>query len=140
MSKIFSIISEKKEVMRLLEQISNILSLASPDFTKIENLISIRYLIRKRHITPFCKLIHSSSIGMRRCEESDRLLINSVLKKVSPAYHLCHAGLIDFCFPLVIKGKIIPLIGGQILFEPLSDSKEKEILNKVKDLNIKKVK
>lgn len=135
MVKELSISSEKKEIRKIFKQISDTLVLSPHDYSKVENFVSIRYLLRKISFTPYCKLIQSTPAGINRCKECDRLLIEAVIKKKTPAYHICHAGLIDFCFPVMQKDNVIPLIGGQVLFEPLTPEMEEEIIKKISPLN-----
>ncbi len=138
MPKELSIGTERKEIRKILKHISDNLFLSTHDYSRVDNFISIRYLLRKSSFTTYCKRIQSTSEGINRCKECDKKLIEAVMKKKEPAYHVCHAGLVDFCFPVKQKGNIIPMIGGQILFQPLNPETEQAIMRRIEDLGLKR--
>jgi len=61
-------------------------------------------------------------------------LIENVQKTGQACFHCCHAGLVDFAFPVSIKSGTIPIIGGQFLFEPCTEAQEAELIGRVRDL------
>jgi len=73
--------------------------------------------------TPYCRLIHSSPAGRRRCTECDISLGNKALLSQKIAWHICHGGLVDISSPIVVDGIYIgQVMCGQVLF----DKPEKE--------------
>ena len=99
-TKEFSVNVEKDEIRKLLHQIFNSFLLTKWGYIKPDSLISIRYFLRKERFTQYCRLIQSVPEGLKRCQESDRKLVNNVIRKKSPCFHYCHAGLVDFAFPV----------------------------------------
>lgn len=77
----------------------------------------------------FCsKLIRSTEIGSRRCRACDLHGIRTAVSTGKPAVYECHAGLIDFAAPIMLKGRNIGAIfGGQVLTEPPNPAKFQRI-------------
>lgn len=134
--KEFSVLKEKEEIKKVFQQIIKVLAIAKKDDPSLEDLISIRYLLRNKFFIKYCGIIRSSLEGLRRCvcPMSDITLIETVKRTNKPCYTYCHAGLVDFAFPLKTSSCTIVLMGGQFLFEPLTKKKEEDLLDKVKDL------
>lgn len=67
--------------------------------------------------TSFCNdFVHNTTIGDKRCAESHRKGGEEAARTGKPYIYTCHAGLIDFAAPILIKGKQIgTILGGQIL-------------------------
>ena len=137
-TKEFSVNVEKDEIRKLLHQIFNSFLLTKWGYIKPDSLISIRYFLRKERFTQYCRLIQSVPEGLKRCQESDRKLVNNVIRKKSPCFHYCHAGLVDFAFPVQFSSGLIPIIGGQLLFHPYSEKEKEELLDKIKDLPLER--
>ncbi len=137
-TKEFSVEVEKDEIRKLLHQIFNSFLFTKWGYIKPDSLISIRYFLRKERFTQYCRIIQSVPEGLRRCQESDRRLIENVIRKKSPCFHYCHAGLVDFAFPVQSSNGLIPIIGGQLLFHPYSKKEREELLDKIKDLPLER--
>ena len=136
MIKEFSFSKEKDEIKRLFQQIIKVLTFTPKDEENLESLISIRYLLRKRFFIQYCAFVRSTPEGLRRCvcPVSDITLIEHVKRTRKPCFTYCHAGLVDFAFPLSTSESSIVLAGGQFLFEPLSKKRLECLLDKVSDL------
>ena len=85
--------------------------------------------------TEFCmELNRKCEEGARRCNRCDLEGGSKANKTKKPAIYYCHAGLMDFAAPILIGDKQIgSLIGGQVLPEPFSEEKIREI---ARELNI----
>ncbi len=86
-------------------------------------------ITKPSHYRKFCSnFIHKSSLGDDRCAIChNEMGVNSV-KSGKPYVGNCHAGLIDFAAPIIIKGEHIgTVLGGQILDEAPSESKIKSV-------------
>ena len=56
--------------------------------------------------------------GRRRCENCDKMGMNLSFEKKKPIHYYCHAKLVDFAAPILLRGRIIGgIIGGQVLAE-----------------------
>lgn len=130
----FSFSSETRAIKEIVRQIAGSYTLSTQETIEPENLILIRPLLRKKTFTSFCSLIRSNPEGLKRCKASDRTLLAEVGNSGKACYHQCHAGLIDFAFPVRRGGKLIPVVGGQLFFTPLSSKTISEILKKTEDL------
>lgn len=134
--KRFSVSKEKEEINNLFQQIIKVHSFVQGNDDGSENLVSIRYLLRKQFFTRYCNLIRSTLEGLKKCvcPQSDKELVENVKKTNQPYFTYCHAGLVDLAFPLSTSNHSIVLIGGQFLFEPPSRREQQKLLDKVKDL------
>lgn len=67
--------------------------------------------------TSFCQdFTHSTTIGDNRCAESHKRGGEEAARTGKPYVYTCHAGLIDFAAPIMVKGtQIGTILGGQIL-------------------------
>lgn len=72
---------------------------------------------RPSYYRPFCQdFIHKSSIGDSRCATCHNDMGKQAVDLQKPYVGTCHAGLIDFAAPVIIKGEHIgTVLGGQIL-------------------------
>lgn len=72
---------------------------------------------RPSHYRPFCSnYIHASSVGDQRCAVCHNDFGRKAITQGQPYIGQCHAGLIDFAAPVMIKGEHIgTVLGGQIL-------------------------
>jgi len=77
----------------------------------------------------FClKFIRSTEIGSKRCRESDVQGMQSAIRTGKPAVYECHAGLIDFAAPIMLKGRTLGAIfGGQVLTKAPDEAKLRRI-------------
>lgn len=83
----------------------------------------------------FCKIIQSTSEGVRRCLESDSKAIKRASKKREPEIYICHAGLVNVAMSLKVGGKQIgSVFTGQLLSRHPSGKHFREIEESVKDL------
>lgn len=136
----FSIAKEKDEIKRLFQQIIKVLSYVPNKSSGIQNLISIRYLLRKQFFIEYCDYIRSCPDGLKRCvcPVSDMRLIQRVEESDKPCYTFCHAGLIDFAFPMARAKDPIVLAGGQLLFDSPTKEKKEWLYKRIKDLPLDK--
>lgn len=83
--------------------------------------------------TKFCmQYTRNSPIGNKRCMECDRIGGETSAKNGKPAIYECHAGLMDFAAPIMLNGKQIgSILGGQVLTEPLVESKYRKIAEEI---------
>ena len=83
--------------------------------------------------TKFCmEYTRNSPIGNKRCMECDRIGGETSAKNGKPAIYECHAGLMDFAAPIMLNGKQIgSILGGQVLTEPLVESKYRKIAEEI---------
>ena len=132
----FSVAKEKAEIKRLFQQIIKVLSYVRNESSGIQNLISIRYLLREQFYVEYCAYIRSCPEGLQRCvcPVSDVQLIERVEKADKPCYTFCHAGLVDFAFPMARAKYPIVLAGGQFLFDSPTKGKKELLYSKVNDL------
>ncbi len=73
-------------------------------------------LTRGSNFSPLCMKCRQSPEGKKRCEQCDKMGAISALDRKGPVYYYCHANLIDFAAPIMLKGRIIGIfIGGQVL-------------------------
>ncbi|MEA5085525.1 MAG: PocR ligand-binding domain-containing protein [Lachnospiraceae bacterium] len=72
---------------------------------------------RPSHYRDFCSnYIHSNSLGDSRCATCHNQMGEMAVRSGRPHIGECHAGLIDFAAPIIIKGEHIgTVLGGQIL-------------------------
>jgi signal transduction histidine kinase len=75
--------------------------------------------------TSFCTdFVHSTASGDNRCAESHRKGGEEATRTGRPFIYTCHAGLIDFAAPILIKDKQIgTILGGQVLTRKPEKSK-----------------
>lgn len=83
----------------------------------------------------FCSnYIHMSNIGDARCASCHNEMGIKAVRTGRPHIGKCHADLIDFACPIVVRGRHLgTVLGGQILDSP---PKEKEIRKVSKELNL----
>ncbi len=61
----------------------------------------------------FCRKLPE---GRKRCEQCDKMGAITALEQSGPVYYYCHANLIDFAAPILLKGRLVgSIIGGQVL-------------------------
>lgn len=87
----------------------------------------------------FCRdFIRKNMLGSSRCAECDRRGGEEAARTGRPCIYKCHAGLIDFALPIMIKDKLVgSILGGQVLLEK---PKECEYVKIAEELNIDKTK
>lgn len=59
-----------------------------------------------------CKLIRSSTEGLRRCRNSHHTRLQEVKRTGQPAVSACYCGLVCFALPLILDNDIIGVAGG----------------------------
>ena len=84
-------------------------------------------------MTGFCKLIHSSAEGERRCLESDCALAKKCTNSGKFEIHTCHAGLVDSAVPIKHNDNVIAFV---LLGQMKKDKSFAEIKHLTADLNI----
>ena len=92
-------------------------------------------ITKPSHYRRFCSsFIHESSLGDQRCAKCHNEFGENSIKSGKPYVGSCHAGLIDFASPIMIRGEHIgTVLGGQILDAP---PKENKIRSVAKDLEL----
>lgn len=81
----------------------------------------------------YCNLIQTTKEGKRRCEESDKALLEKCKKSQKAEMHICHAGLIDVAVPIIYENLII----GYIILGQMRSEKNFSTLQKlVSDLSL----
>lgn len=90
-------------------------------------------ITRPSYWTKFCmEYTRNSPIWNKRCMECDRIGGETSAKNGKPAIYECHAGLMDFAAPIMLNGKQIgSILGGQVLTEPLVESKYRKIAEEI---------
>ena len=85
------------------------------------------------HYRPFCSnYIHASQIGDRRCAECHNEFGQKAIARNGPYVGACHAGLIDFSAPVIIKGEHIgTVLGGQILNSPPNEATIRKVAGEI---------
>lgn len=92
-------------------------------------------ITKPSHYRDFCSnYIHSNSLGDSKCAACHSQMGAEAVKLGKPYIGSCHAGLIDFAAPIIIKGEHLgTILGGQIL-ESAPD--KGTIDNVARDLNL----
>lgn len=93
------------------------------DFAKGVGLASVTVdlegnpVTKPSSFTRFCMdYTQSTKCGGKRCAESHRKGGEEAARTGKPVIYQCHAGLIDFAAPIMLKGQLIgTILGGQIL-------------------------
>jgi two-component system, LytTR family, sensor kinase len=75
-------------------------------------------LTANSNFTSFCTYIRSSPEGLRRCILSDERVGYRAAETKRPIIHRCHAGLIDFAAPIILRNQYLgAVLCGQVLVE-----------------------
>lgn len=74
-------------------------------------------ITKPSYYRPFCdNYVHKSSIGDARCAKCHNQMGEEAVKLGKPYVGECHAGLIDFAAPIIVKGVHLgTVLGGQVL-------------------------
>jgi len=83
--------------------------------------------------TRFCMdFTHASECGDKRCAESHRKGGEEAARTGKPYIYECHAGLIDFAAPIMLKGRQIgTILGGQVLTHDAEEEKYRKIAEEI---------
>ena len=83
---------------------------------------------------PFCEnYIHKSEIGDARCAICHNDMGQAAAKQMKPYIGECHAGLIDFAAPVIIKGELLgTVLGGQVLDQEPKEAKIRTVAREIK--------
>ena len=85
--------------------------------------------------SPLCRLIQGVPEGLRRCLECDDRLMEAARKAGKARIHTCHAGLVDFVIPIVVRGKYAGLLmAGQAIRGVPSERRKKQLMRRIRDL------
>ncbi len=86
-------------------------------------------ITKPSHYRRFCSnFIHESSLGDQRCAKCHNEFGENSIKSGKPYVGTCHAGLIDFASPIIIRGEHLgTVLGGQILDEPPKENKIRSV-------------
>lgn len=87
------------------------------------------------HYRDFCSnYVHMSSVGDARCAKCHNEMGMKAVKMGRPYVGTCHANLLDFACPIVVKGRHLgTVLGGQILDNP---PKEEVMKKTARELNL----
>lgn len=85
------------------------------------------------HYRPFCSnFIHASRIGDERCAACHNEFGRKAITLGRPYIGHCHAGLVDFAAPVIIRGEHIgTVLGGQILEKTTNEKNFSKIANEI---------
>lgn len=88
---------------------------------------------RPSHYRPFCSnYIHASSVGDHRCAECHNEFGRKSIAQGRPYIGYCHAGLVDFSAPVMIKGEHIgTVLGGQILNKSADETNTRRVAREI---------
>jgi len=79
-----------------------------------------------------CNITHSSESGDKRCAESHRKGGEEAVRLGRPYVFECHSGLTDFAAPILLEGRLIgTILGGQVLFTPMEEEKNRKIAREI---------
>lgn len=83
--------------------------------------------------TKFCMdYMHSTKCGDRRCAESHRRGGEQATRLGKPYIYKCHAGLIDFAAPIIVKGfQVGTILGGQVLTDAPEEFKYRQLAREI---------
>lgn len=132
-----SVQREEKELSWLFQKIFRAVILGEFEKACIDDMYFIKFggfLMSKKNHIKLCSLIRSTPEGLRRCLNSDKKLVSALHQKNAPCYHYCHAGLVDFGFPLRVREVNIPAVVGQFLFSPPVEQAKARIAKNISDL------
>ena len=109
----------------------NILQKFQDNFAEGMNIASVtvdkhgKPVTKPSSYTNFClNLTQSTSVGEARCAESHKRGGEEATRLGKPYVYTCHAGLIDFAAPIMVKGKTIgTILGGQVMYSHLGESR-----------------
>ena len=88
----------------------------------------------------FCKCIKATSLGNKRCVESDKKIIADCKLKNCPVTHKCHAGLADTAIPITVNGFTLGFIMfGQVKSNKILSDSEIEKIEKELKISEKKL-
>lgn len=90
-------------------------------------------VVKESEFTDFCmKLTRGCRIGNERCQECDKNGGMESYRKGRPVVYQCHAGLVDFAAPILLKGRVIGnMLGGQVLTEKPDENKFKKMAEEI---------
>jgi two-component system, LytTR family, sensor kinase len=75
-------------------------------------------LTKASNFTSFCTYVRSSSEGLRRCILSDENVGKMAATNKRPVIHRCHAGLVDFAAPIILREEYLgSILCGQVVME-----------------------
>jgi ligand-binding sensor protein/archaellum component FlaC len=88
---------------------------------------------RPSHYRPFCSnYIHASKVGDERCAVCHNDFGRKAISQGGPYVGQCHAGLVDFAAPVIIKGEHIgTVLGGQILDKPADERTIRKVAGEI---------
>lgn len=109
---------EMEDLQRLSESLSAALGM-SAGITDENGMMLTNYV----SCCEFCyKYVKSSEEGLRRCQACDKYGAELAKKNGSAQLYTCHTGLKNYAVPIVVDGQYLGcMVGGQILYEPLSE-------------------
>ena len=83
----------------------------------------------------FCRIVRSSSTGLRRCNEERRRSLKMSIETGQSYICLCHAGIVLVCVPVMDKDKALGgMFFGKCLWEPVTRMLIEEIEKRLKGI------
>lgn len=130
---------ERENKLNLLDFVDiNFLQELQDLFANTMNFASLTYdldvpITKPTNFTDFCqKYTRGCEVGAKRCKECDLKLGKLAAEKGEPVIYSCHAGLIDFVVPIMVKGQhLASIYGGQVLTEQPDEDKFREIARQI---------
>lgn len=88
---------------------------------------------RPSHYRPFCSnFIHATTIGDERCAECHHEFGQRAVEQGKPYIGHCHAGLVDFAAPVIVRGEHVgTVLGGQILDGPYDEKQMRAVAGEI---------
>lgn len=85
------------------------------------------------HYRSFCEsYVHKSPTGDNRCAECHNRMGEEAAKTGRPYVGPCHAGLIDFAAPILVRGRHLgTVLGGQVLDKNISEDKVRTVAREI---------
>ncbi len=86
----------------------------------------------------FCQLVGADPAGAHACRQAAVESVKYALDYGSPYIYRCHAGLIEWCIPIVVDGICLGMVvGGQVAMWDMDDVAVQEILEGLRPLGIR---
>ena len=87
----------------------------------------------------FCRIVRSSTTGLRRCYKERRQSLAMAIETGQSYISLCHAGIVLVCVPVMDKDKALGgMFFGKCLWEPVTEILVEDIRRRLKGIRIDK--
>ncbi|MEK4030002.1 PocR ligand-binding domain-containing protein [Pseudobacillus sp. FSL P4-0506] len=82
------------------------------------------------NFSPFCSLVRQDPRFVDSCLKCDAYGGLEAARREKPHVYHCHAGLVDFAVPIIVKGKLVgSMLAGQVTLHELDNGKLSSITN-----------